>query len=653
MSKKILNIGILSHVDAGKTTITENFLYLSGATRAKGSVDAGTTVTDSTAIERKRGISVKTSPVSFEWRGITINLLDTPGHVDFSAEVERVLNILDGAIVVVSAVEGVQSHTITLVEILKKENIPFIIFINKIDREGADIDFVLRSLKEELNINILPIVLPDENLNIIRIWDKKGDFSGVVERICEHDDDLMLKYIEEEDIAEEDLRSSATKNIKKGILKPVLTGIAKKGIGIKELLDASIDYLYSDELKFYNHTSAYVYKVEYNEKHGKLAHIRVFSGKLSSKEVIFNNRLNTEIKIGVLKKNHLHKLKDVLSLDEGEIGIITGAEELQVGDYLGVKPRDKKEITMVEPVMTTVIKPIINNDFNHLKEALIILNYEDPALNLIWYNQTGEFHINIAGPIQIEIIEDQLKERFGLEATFENPIVIYKERPMKAAQGFVRYWMPKPCWAIMTFEIEPRPKGSGIVYNSLVRQSDIHQKYQNEIERTIPKVLKQGIKGWEVTDIKISLISGEDHKIHSRSGDFELATFLGIMRALDNAGTELLEPILDFTIKAPKENLGKIASDLTRMRGVFANPKFKNGFFTLSGKIPVATSLDYSIKLSSMTSGKGRISVKFDKYDVCPPNTGIERGYIGVNPLDEAQWILHRRGAFKAEKQQI
>jgi len=459
--------------------------------------------------------------------------------------------------------------------------------------------------------------------------------------------------LEGEKITSEQLKEGGISSIRNRKLIPVLSGIAKIGFGIEELLDAVIDFLPVDSGKSTAKQSALVYKIEYHEKYGKIAFVRVFSGKLTAKEIIINTRLGSEIKLGVLKQPNLHKFTDVQFLEAGNIGIITSVEDVRVGDFLGEKPDGYIEPKLLEPVMTIVIKPADDKEFNKVNNALTILDIEDPLLNLEWYRETNEFQVNIIGPIQVEIIEEQLKERFGLDVIFENPTVIYKERPVKKAEGFVRYWMPKPCWAIMTFEIEPGEIGSGIKYKSLVRQSDIHQKYQNEVERTIPKVLKQGIKGWEVTDIIITLVKGEDHNIHSRPGDFELAAYMGLMRGLDNAGTELLEPILSFTINAPEEHLGKIASDLTRMRARFANPEFDNGFFKLSGTIPAATSMGYSIKLSSHTSGKGRIRTKFKAYDVCPPKEGIIKEYKGVNPLDEAQWILHRRGAYKAEERKV
>ena len=660
--KTIRNIGILAHVDAGKTTITENFLFLSGATRQRGSVDTGSAITDHLEVERQRGISVRSACVSFEWQHHLVNLLDTPGHIDFSAEVERVLRVLDGAIVVLSAVEGVQAHTVTIVETLLEMKIPFVFFINKIDREGADFEGVLQDIKKDLKVVPIPLFAPlnegSKEAGIFSYWETdlpphlQSLHHQITESIIELDDQLMLDYLDENPISKADLWKSAEQNIHQQKLIPLIAGAAKNEIGMGELLDAVIKYLPAAKREESRPLSALVYKVEHDKLYGRLAHIRVFEGIIHAKEIVSFPIQKKEKKIGLTKKISLNKLEDVNGIKAGEIGLITGVSDIYAGDILGNPGPIPPEKTLQQPVMTVQVIPHNMSDYNALSHALQILDSEDPSLSLKWYKDEYEFHIQIMGPIQTEILKDQLAKRFNVQATFQDPVVIYKERPLKKAEGYVRYWMPKPCWAIMTFLIEPGEIGSGVVYTSKVRQSDIHLKYQNEVKRTIPRALKQGIKGWEVTDIKITLISGEDHVMHSKPGDFVLATPMGIMRGLEAAGTELLEPILAFTIKAPEEYLGKIASDLTRMRAHFANPAFEQGIFTLHGTVPAATSLDYSIKLSSVTSGRGRIHLKMHGYAPCPKGEGVAREYKGVNPLDESKWILHQRGAYKAEERE-
>lgn len=658
MDKFTKNIGILAHVDAGKTTLTENFLFLSGATRQKGSVDDGSAITDSLAIEQKRGISVRSTAVTIPWKGQIINVLDTPGHVDFSAEVERVLRVLDGAVVVLSAVEGVQAHTVSLVHILQEMQIPFLIFINKIDRAGADFESVLEMITQELGLSLLPMNVPVEEgraqAHIQPFWTDSNEFQAVkedcIDEIVESDDFLLEQFLEGEALSEKDILASGLEQVALGKMVPVLVGAAKKSVGIRELLDAVVDLLPLPPHDISRPLSALVYKVEHHKLHGRLAHIRVFDGQIQSKDSVFLPRHQEVKNIGVTKKIRLNKLIDVPQLTAGEIGIITGISDIYAGDIVGEKGRIPAAKVLQAPVMTVQVLPQNKQDYHPLWQALQWLDSEDPSLALKRYTESQEFHLRIAGPMQVEILEDQIQERFGIATTFKDPEIIYKERPLAKAEGYVRYWMPKPCWAIMTFLIEPAELGSGVRYESKVRQSDIHQKYQNEIRQTIPFALKQGLKGWEVTDLKITLIQGEDHEMHSRPGDFKLATPMGILRGLEAAGTELLEPMMDFKIRAPEDYLGKISGDLVRMRARPDSPVFDHGYFSLTGVVPAATSLDYAISLSSLTSGKGSIRLQLKGYEPCLDHEGVIRPYKGVSPLDEAKWILHRRGAYKADE---
>ncbi len=384
-----------------------------------------------------------------------------------------------------------------------------------------------------------------------------------------------------------------------------------------------------------------------------MAHVKVFSGELSSKSTIYNYTQQLESKINQTKQLENTKYIDNVILKSGDIGVITGVLGTKSGDVLGNSKGIPKLPQLHIPVLTVQVIPDNNADYNALAEALQQLDREDPSLNFKWFKAEKELQLLLMGQMQIEVLEHVLKERFSIKASFTDPEVVYKETISKKAEGYIRYWMPKPCWAIMTFLIEPAPLNSGVTYSSVVSQNDVHIKYQNEIERTIPKALAQGILGWEVTDVKITLIKGEDHNVHSRPGDFNLATPMGIMQGLKIGGTHLLEPILSFEIKAKEELLGKITSELSTRRATFDTPQFIDDVFTLKGRVPVSTSLDLSIKLNTITSGKLRLRLQFHGYDTCPKGEGVIREYKGVNPLDEAQWILHRRGAYKADERVI
>ena len=660
MSLKTINIGVLAHVDAGKTTLTEHFLYNSGAIRTIGSVDKGSASTDSLALEKERGISIKAATTSFEWKDTKVNLIDTPGHVDFSSEVERALCVVDAVILVISAVEGVQAHTLNIWDSLQELEIPTIIFINKIDRQGADTEITIAQIEHDLKAKPVSIYASENdgltNATIIPIFNTSTD-SIIKEKTIEHildcEEHLLERFLNSESITDNEYLKSIHKLTINNKITPIYTGIAKNNIGVTELLDGIINYCPTSKTTITKELSAYVFKLEHHKVFGTMAHVKVFSGELSSKSTIYNYTQQLETKINQTKQLHKTKYNDNVVLKPGDIGVITGVLGTKSGDILG-DPKGVPKLPQLHiPVLTVQVIPNNYADYNALAEALQQLDREDPSLNFKWFKAEKELQLLLMGQMQIEVLEHVLNERFSIKASFTDPEVVYKETISTTAEGYIRYWMPKPCWAIMTFLIEPAPLNSGVSYNSIVSQNDVHIKYQNEIARTIPNALAQGLLGWEVTDVKITLIKGEDHNIHSRPGDFNLATPMGIMQGLKIGGTHLLEPILSFEIKANESLLGKIASELSTRRATFGTPQFIDDTFSLKGTIPVATSLDLSIKLNSITGGKVRLRLQFHGYDTCPKDEGTIREYKGVNPLDEAQWILHRRGAYKADERVI
>jgi len=658
MESRPINIGILAHVDAGKTTLTEHFLYNSGAIRTLGSVDKGSTNTDSLTLEKERGITIKAASTSFVWKNNKINLIDTPGHVDFSSEVERALCVIDAAVLVVSAVEGVQSHTINIWESLRKLNIPTLIFINKIDRQGADTENILQQIKSDLKIKTVVLYASEndglDTASIQPIFDNNLPIDEKhLENVLDVDEQLLEHYLNGENIKTETYINAIKKHTQTQQICPVYCGIAKNNIGITELLNGITNFCSPTASNTDTNLSAYIFKLEHHKTFGAMAHVKVFSGSITSKSVVFNHTQQQETKVNQTKMISATKYEDNVTLKTGDIGILTGVIDVKAGDVLGNPTHIPKLPKLHVPVLTVQVNPENNADYNALANALQLIDREDPALQFKWYKAEKELQLLLMGPMQTEILTAILADRFGIKATFTPPKVVYKETITKKAEGYIRYWMPKPCWAILTFLIEPAPLNSGVTYKSIVSQNDVSLKYQNEIERTIPKALAQGLLGWEVTDVKITLIKGEDHNIHSRPGDFNLATPMGIMKGLQAGGTHLLEPILSFEINAHEALLGKIASELSTRRALFDTPIFKADMFSLKGSIPVATSMDLGIKLNSITSGKLRLLLTYKEYAVCPKGEGITQKYKGVNPLDEAQWILLRRGAYKADERII
>ncbi len=652
MNKKIINIGIFAHADAGKTTITENILLLSGKTKKLGSVDDGTTHTDFLEVEKKRGISVRASHITFNYNNTQINLIDTPGHVDFTAEIERSILIIDAAIIIISAAEGIQAHTETIWEGLKERNIPVIFFINKIDRTETDYQLVIESIEKEITSS-LAILNETKNegnndVEINSIWNKDFLNNKTIENLAECDDKILELYLDAQNIDFELADNSLKEAIKNKCIFPLLIGSAKNSLGIKELLNTITNYLPNNKIIEKDNLSALVFGISHNKTFGKIAHVKVFSGKINNRDIIKNHTKNIEEKVTQILRINANSSEGINSTFAGDVATLCGLKEVQVGDILG-EPSEHipKKINLKTPLLTVQVKAENEKDYANLAYALMELSNEDPNLDFQWLKDEKELHVKIMGWIQMQILESILEDRFNIKAKFQNPTIIYKETPSKSGFGFVRYWMPKPCWAIMKFKIEPAERGSGVHYKSEVSIDDIHQKYQNEVERTIPKALEQGIKGWEVTDIKISLIEGEDHQVHSNPGDFVVATPMGIMQGLQEIGTTLLEPIISFKISAPEELLGKITSDITKMRGTFNSPNIENGKFIITGTMPLATSLDYPVKLSSRSGGKAKISTKFHSYQECTDEHGVIRDFKGISPLDTAKYILKARKAIQ------
>ncbi|HZK08799.1 MAG TPA: translation factor GTPase family protein [Bacteroidales bacterium] len=657
----IINLGILSHVDAGKTTTSEHIFFLGGTVGAVGDVNKGTTLTDSMEIERRRGVSVRAAYDRLLWKGQRINLIDTPGHADFSAEVERALQILDGAILVVSAVEGMQAHTYTLWHALKSRDIPVIFFINKTDRAGADFEKVLQQLQSELGIALAPLTFPvgqgEDTAAMATVFDENDPGAEnyrrfMIENLADHDNEILDVYLEGKPLEPAYVLSKLQKQVVARKLFPVLAGAAKWGRGIVELLDAAVRFI-PPTIDTATTLSAIVFKVENDNTLGHLAHVRLFDGNLKVRDKVWNHTRQLEEKVAQIKKRFNGRLTDETFLSCGDIGIVSGLSQARIGDILGDAHAVPPTAQVMQPVLTVQVLPADPAQFVALATALTQIDKEDPRLALQWHKKESELHVQLMGKIQLEILADTLLSQYGLQVQFGAPSIIYKETPANSAFGFASYTMPKPCWAVVKFLVEPAATGSGITYASTVSTDKIRQKYQNEIAGIIAKSLEQGIRGWEVTDVKITLADGEDHEMHSRPGDFIIATPMALMDALTKSDTILLEPVFDFTIIAAETLLGKVAADLHQMRATFDTPSFSGENFTLHGTVPAATSTDYATRLASLSGGLGQLRLSLRGYQPCPPGEGVSRPYKGVNPLDRSQWILHARGAFKADERRM
>lgn len=661
VKNNIRNIGIIAHVDAGKTTLTEQMLYQSGSSRILGSVDKGTTHTDSLEMEKQRGISIKAAEIDLTYKDVNIHIIDTPGHTDFSSEVERSIGVLDGAVVVLSSVEGVQPQTEVYFNALNALKKPSIFFINKLDRIGASPSKTINDMKKLLTNNLVSLQIVYEkdnefivenifhvlqhNKSLYEIEDEthKHLLEEIIDILGTNKEELLEQYFEGT-LTPQMIKEEISVQAIQGKIYPVLYGTALKGEGIKEILEGIINYLPApndlDEAKL----SAMVYKISHNKTLGKIAHIKIFSGSISTRDDILNITKNKSEKITMIKKIMNQRQIDVNSACSGELVMVSGLD-CSTYDILGSNTYIPKLKSISTPLFTLKINSKKQEDYIALVEALTILQEEDPLLNMQWIKEKKEIHLHIMGKIQLEYLEAILLERFNLEVVFGPPSVIYKETPVSDGYGESHYTMPKPCWAIVEFYIEPLPRGSGIIYESQVRTEKVKLKYQREIEDNLYNILSQGIYGWPVTDLKITFTQGEDHVLHSRSGDFAASAAMGIMRGLKEIGTTLLEPMINFRLTVPEDIGGRILNDIVKMRGSFETPVIHNNTFTVEGILPVATSLEYPETLGIISSGKAVMSTKFAGYEPCSLELGATRERIGVNPLDRAKFILYVRNA--------
>ncbi|MDQ0061827.1 GTP-binding protein [Paenibacillus harenae] len=670
---RIRNIGIFAHVDAGKTTTTEQILFHSGRIRSLGSVDDGTAQTDWMEVERARGISVRAAATRFTWRDVTVNVVDTPGHVDFLSEVERSLRVMDGAVLIISAVEGVQAQTEVIWHALRERGIPTLLYVNKMDRVGADALRTLVQIRRLLSGMAAPVQLPNgaEDRFVgsndllrrgaaVEISSPAGsngeDNAGadgerfeqlLVETVAEHDEELLLQYMESGEWPKKELRALLPRLACRGELFPVLFGASNKGIGVEPLMDAMIGLLPPPPAagKADGPVSGVVFRIERDPAMGRIAYVRMYSGTIRNRDSVRNATREIDEKVTQVRKIDGQRSEDVGMLAAGDIAAVCGWNQARIGDIIGSDAFVPGETRMAVPLLTVQVRWRNEAEYTAVVAALHELADEDPLLDLQWLQEQRELHVKVMGPIQVEVLTHMLSSRFGLAVDFGAPSVIYKETPAQAGEGFIAYTMPKPCWAILRFRIEPGELGSGLVYSSLARPERLLESYQNEVARRVPEALRQGMFGWEVTDLKVTLLEGEHHVWHTHPLDFAVATPMGIMDGLARTGVKLLEPMVRFRMSVPEETGGKIMNELVQMRGQFDSPEVRGERMEIEGILPVATSLDFPARFGSFTKGRGVMSTVFAGYEECPEGVQAERKRTGVNPLDQSKYILYVRKA--------
>lgn len=673
MTDKIRNIGILAHVDSGKTTITEQLLYLTGAIRSAGSVDSGTASTDSLSIEKQRGISVRTATASTKWRDTTINIIDTPGHVDFAGEVERALSALDCAVVVVSAVEGVRAHTENILKSLDEAKLPRAVFINKTDRAGSDTASVISELKKVTNQSLL--LLSEiknegiESMNVERISGKKFEIA-VTQALADICDEAADAFLCDETLSTERATELLKEKISACEITPVLCGSAKYSIGVSDLADLLVELMPSAKRRATDELCGIIFKIEHDKSLGKVSHIRLFGGELSNRDevkilspvasVTDNDDENAAVeiepkpdakeKISQIKSFSGAKYIDSGTVKSGDIAAVCGLPSAKTGHFIGSVALSE-HTKLVNPFLRVRVTPSDNDALKlpSLAAALGELSDEEPYIDAKWENGQKEITISTTGKIQLEVIDNLLKERYGLSAAFSPPTVIYKETP--AGKGLARasYTMPKPCWAVVEFLFEPMPRGYGVSYHGRLPSNQCFYRYQSHIRTSFNSCLEQGLYGWEVTDFRCTLIGGEHHTIHTHPLDFFVCTPMAFMNGLRDIGSTILEPLLKIRITAPAELSGKLLSEIVKMGGEYDTPLTRSQTVTLEAIVPVATSMDFPTKLAVISSGKAVLNQSFYGYRECRDGLEHINPRRGVNPLDRSKWILYARGAYQTE----
>ena len=637
---KIINIGILAHVDAGKTTLTESLLYTSGAILELGSVDKGTTRTDTMFLERQRGITIQAAVTSFNWNDYKINIVDTPGHTDFITEVYRSLSVLDGAILVISAKDGVQAQTRILFHALQKMNIPTIIFINKIDQYGINLNNIYQNIKEKLSNDIIVMqnvtLTPEISIkNIIDLdeWDP----------VISKNDKLLKKYIAGEKLTIQELTQEEYRCVKKGSLFPIYHGSAKNNIGTQQLIEA-ISNLFCPEMnKNYSELCGRVFKIEYTDHKQRLVYLRLYSGTLHLRDtIILPEKKKVKLtEIYIPSNGEMIQTKIVCS---GDIFIIPN-NTLRLNDIIGnekILPCNVWNDKTV-PILRTRIEPIKIEEREKLLDALTEIADTDPLLRYYVDTITHEIIISFLGTVQLEVICSLLIEKYHINIRIEDPTVIYLEKPLQKADYTIHIEVPpNPFWASIGLSITPLPIGSGIQYESKVSLGYLNQSFQNAVREGINYGLEQGLYGWEVTDCKICFEYGVYYSPVSTPSDFRFLAPIVLEQTLKKAGTQLLEPYLSFILFTPQEYFSRAYNDAQKHCAIIETSQSKNDEVIFTGHIPVRCINEYRNTLTLYTNGQAVFLTELKDYQIatCEPVIQSRRPN---NRIDKVRHMFNKK----------
>ncbi len=682
--QKTRNIGIMAHIDAGKTTTTERILYYTGVTYKIGEVHDGTAVMDWMVQEQERGITITSAATTCFWKDCRINIIDTPGHVDFTIEVERSLRVLDGAVAVFDSVSGVEPQSETVWRQANKYGVPRIAFMNKMDRVGADFFMSVNSMIERLDANPVPVQIPigseDHfrgpvdlvNMKAIYFDDEtlgasytEGEIpenlmpmaleyrEKMIEALADIDDTIMEKYLNKEEISPEEIKSVIRKGTLDKKITPVLCGSAFRNKGVQLLLDAIVDYLpspldippvagtipgtdsvivrqASDKDPF----SALAFKVMTDPFVGQLTFIRVYSGVLSAGSYVFNSTKNAKERVGRLLKMHANKREEVKEVSAGDIAAVVGLRNTLTGDTLcdEKQPILLEAIEFPEPVMAVAIEPKTKADQEKLSQSLAKLAQEDPSFKVSFNEETGQTIISGMGELHLEIIVDRLLREFKVGANVGKPQVAYKETIRSAAKGegkFIRQTGGRGQYGHVYIEIEPLEPGKGFEFENKIVGGTIPKEYIPAVEKGIREALDRGIlAGYPVVDLKAKLYDGSYHEVDSSEMAFKIAGSMAFKEAAKNAKPVILEPIMNIEIVTPEEYMGDVIGDLNSRRGRVQNIEKRGNVQVIKGQAPLAEMFGYATDLRSKTQGRATYTMQFSHYSEVPK--GVSEGIIAV-----------------------
>jgi elongation factor G len=679
LKERTRNIGIMAHIDAGKTTTTERILYYTGVTHRIGEVDEGSATMDWMEQEKERGITITSAATTCFWKDHRINIIDTPGHVDFTIEVERSLRVLDGAVALFCSVGGVEPQSETVWRQADKYQIPRIAFINKMDRIGADFQGCIQMMKDRLKIVPIPIQLP---------IGKEEDFQGVIdlitmkaiiydphslgahyevldipdpylkeaskqreiliERLAEWDESLMGKFIEGKEVPELELKRAVREVTLQLKGTPVLCGAAFRNKGVQPLLDAIIDYLPSpldiplvkgtdlqgQELTFSANNghplSALAFKIMNDPYTGQLTFFRIYSGSLKSGDSVFNPSKGKRERIGRLVKMHANKREEIHEVSAGDIFAAVGLKYTTTGDTIcsEKQPIILESMNFPEPVISIAIEPKTKGDFEKLGTSLQKLTLEDPSFKVKTDEETGQTILSGMGELHLEIIVDRLLREFNVEADVGEPQVAYREtitKTIKTEGRFVRQSGGRGQYGHVRLTLEPQVPGKGFEFVNRIVGGAIPREYIPAVEKGVMEAMEKGVlAGYPMVDIKVTLIDGSYHEVDSSEMAFKIAGSLGFKEGARQAKPILLEPLMSIEIITPEEFMGQVVSNLTARRGKTTKVEYRGGTNVIAGEVPLAKMFGYATDLRSLTQGRATFTLQFSHYSPVPSSVSEE-----------------------------